>query len=138
MPETKSTDHEGAFLLWPVSRSLLFSLSAHSCHALVVLSFLLDTVHGGGIYLCNLAGRRTPVPAPSLVIAQGTKRSSQAMGYSRNNLDAELAEADAEELQQPRLARVQDVALLADDVALAGAALVAEDDLALDHAGGDA
>lgn len=59
-------------------------------------------------------------------------------GHIRQNLDLELAQAHVKHLEQSRLAGVEDVALLADDVGLALAVLVAEDDAAFDHARGDA
>lgn len=57
--------------------------------------------------------------------------------------NAELGHADAKELQKPRLAGIEDIALAADDVAallLVGGVVggVLEDDAALDHARGDA
>ena len=60
----------------------------------------------------------------------------------RPNGDAELAHADAEQLQEPRLAGIEDVALAADDEALgpvgvAGLGPRLQHDPALDHAGGD-
>lgn len=58
-------------------------------------------------------------------------------------MDAELGHADAEELQEARLAGIEDVAGAADDVApllVVGGAVggLLEHDLALDHARGDA
>lgn len=59
------------------------------------------------------------------------------------HVDAELGHADAEELEEPRLAGVEDVAGAADAVAarVVGVGAVggfAEDDAAFHHAGGDA
>lgn len=84
---------------------------------LVILLHLLSTSLTRLLQLSNLPARRAPVG---------------------QQLNAELAQADAEQLQQPRLPRIQRLALLADNVVVALAGLVAEADLALDHAGGHA
>lgn len=77
---------------------------------------ILNAVHGRRVDLRDLARGRAPVS---------------------QDLDLELAQAHVKHLEQPRLSRVEDLALLADDIRLALAVLVAEDNLALDHARGD-
>lgn len=55
----------------------------------------------------------------------------------RNKLDLELAQADTEHLEESGLSGVKNIAFFADGVVLALAVLVAQNNLALDHADGD-
>lgn len=93
------------------------NLSQRQGRILLFHSPLLGAGAGLGLDLCDLPAGRRPV---------------------RSDVHGELAQTDAEQLQQPRLPRVEQVALLADGVALAAAVLLADHDLAADHARGHA
>ena len=94
---------------------LIHSINGRSSGGLLAALGLFPGLGRRHVELRHLARRRAPVG---------------------HQLDLELAEADAEELEQPRLPRVEDLALLADGVPFARLARLVgpEHDLALDHA----
>lgn len=77
-------------------------------------------------------------PHNNLQRAKRKTPNGRKLGYSRQYLDPELAQALIKKLQQPRLPRVEDLSLLADGIPLAPANLIPQDDFPPDHARGHA